>query len=54
MDISDKAVFPALAGDAIDADVDHDRARLDPIAFDEFRPPDSRHEQISALGNLGQ
>ena len=53
-DVADDAVLAARAGDAVDADIDHGRARLDPVAADHLGPPDRREQQVGAAADGGQ
>ena len=39
---------------AVDADVDHGRAGLDPVALDHFRPADRRDDDVGALDHARQ
>src|SRR3546814_5028327 len=39
---------------AVDPDVDHGRARLDPVAPDHLRPPDRRDEDVRAPAERGK
>src|SRR5581483_955796 len=47
-----RAAFGGRIGDAIHADIDHDRAFLDHVCFDKFRRPESGNKNVrpSAVG----
>src|SRR5260221_6832461 len=57
-DVADDAPLAGLpysgALDAVDADIDHRRARLEPGAADEFRPADRGDDDIGAAAQFGQ
>ena len=59
-DVADKLRFrlafggQAFARDAIDADVDDQRARLDPVALDHLGLADGGDEHVGATDDFGQ
>ncbi len=53
-DIADDARFAALAGHPVDADIDHRRARLDPVAAHHLRSADRGDQHIRAAANRRQ
>ena len=48
IDIADELVFSVARIDAIDADVDHHSAGLDPVGLDEFRLADGGDQDVGA------
>ena len=49
-----RRVLPPSPGDAVDADIDHGRARLDPVAAHHLRPADRGEQQIGAAADRRQ
>ena len=47
-------VADQLAVDPVDADVDHGRARLQPVALDHFRPADRGDDDVGAADDARQ
>ena len=47
-DVADELRLAVLAGDAVDADVDHDRAGLDPVALDHLGTADGGDDDVGA------
>ena len=47
-------LLPSSAGDAVDADVDHGRAGLEPVALDHLRPADRGDDDVGAADDVGQ
>ena len=46
--------LPPSPGNAVDADVDHGRARLDPVLADHLRPADRRDQNVGAAADIGE
>ena len=46
--------LPSSVGDAVDADVDDGRARLDPVAPDHLRPADGGDDDVGPPHDRGQ
>ena len=47
-------LLPSSARHAVDADVDHRRARLDPVAADHLGPADGGDDDVGAAHDVGQ
>jgi len=55
VDIADQAILCAvLTRNPVDADIDHHRAGLDPIALDHLGAPDGCHDNVRPRDNAGE
>ena len=54
VDVADEPALPSGAVDAVDADVDHRRARLDPVALHHARPADRGDQDVGAAADRGE